>query len=88
MEDTTVIRSKFNGCQFKELSNYNGVSYNKTKFVNTVFERCDMKKNVFSGCDLTDAKFKSCDCREAIFQSCKMDGMQKEGSVFRGVKYH
>ena len=87
MEDTTVLRSNFSGCQFKKFSNYNGVSYNKTKFINTLFEHCDMKKNVFSGCDLTNAMFKSCDFREAVFQSCKLDGLQKEGSVLRGVKY-
>jgi uncharacterized protein YjbI with pentapeptide repeats len=88
VEETTVMRSTFKSATINELISSNAASFIRCDFSDAVLRGCDMKHNTFVHCVFNNTTMSTCDMRNSAFQMCKMEGMEREGSLFKGVKFN
>jgi uncharacterized protein YjbI with pentapeptide repeats len=88
LDESTIMRSNFKGANISELVSAPGTSFIRCDFSNATLRGCDMKRNAFVHCDLNNVTFVTCDMRNSSFQMCKTDGVEREGSLFKGVQFN
>ena len=88
IEGSTMMKCNFKNMSITEMFSAPSTSFIRCDFSEAELRSCDMKKNAFVNSKFDNTKFVACDMRDSVFQVCEADTMQREGSLFRGVKFN